>query len=133
MSNKAPVSYTDRIFLPFARTWVPPAFGEIYVYHICSLLCCVLFCLLVFVLCIVSNVSSLSFIIQSWLSVRFSLTFIIYTVKPILRGQQWDKEKVVFYDRWPFKRGSIHMKCSMTGQEKVDILNTDDCLIQMTA
>jgi hypothetical protein len=30
-------------------------------------------------------------------------------------------------DRWLLKRGSIHMKCSMTGQEKADIL------IQMTA
>jgi hypothetical protein len=106
-------------------------FGFIIFLVFCVVFCSV--CLFVFVLCIVSNVSSLSFIIQSWLSLRFSLTFIIYTVKLILRGQHWDKEKVVFYDRWPFKRGSIHMKCSMTGQEKGDILNTDDHLIEMTA
>jgi hypothetical protein len=38
------------------------------------------------------------------------------TVKPVLRGHHCDK------DRWPHKRGSIHMKFSMTGQEKCDIL-----------
>jgi len=48
-------------------------------------------------------------------------------VKPVLRGQLWDKEKVVFQDRWPLKRGSIHMKFSMTGQKKCDLL------IQVTA
>jgi hypothetical protein len=37
-------------------------------------------------------------------------TLDISTVKPVLRGHLWDKEKVVFYDRWPLKRGSIHMK-----------------------
>jgi hypothetical protein len=47
----------------------------------------------------------------------------VLSVKPVLRGQLWDKEKV----RWPLKRGSIYMKCSMTGQEKGDIL------IQVTA
>ena len=41
------------------------------------------------------------------------------TVKPVLRGQLWDKEKVTLQDRWPLKRGSFHMKFSMTGQEKV--------------
>jgi hypothetical protein len=30
-------------------------------------------------------------------------------------------------DRWPLKRGSIHLKYSMTGQDK------DDLLIQVTA
>jgi hypothetical protein len=44
------------------------------------------------------------------------------TVKPVLRGHLWDKENVVFYDRWPLKRDSIHMKCSMIGQEKGDLL-----------
>ena len=34
----------------------------------------------------------------------------------------WDKEKVTFYDRRPLKRGSIHMKFAMTGQEKGDHL-----------
>ena len=38
------------------------------------------------------------------------------TVKPVLRGHIWDKEKVVFRDRWPL------MKFSMTGQEKGDLL-----------
>ena len=46
----------------------------------------------------------------------------LYTVKPVLSGHLWDKEKVALYDRWTFKRGSIHLKCSMTGQEKSDLL-----------
>ena len=46
----------------------------------------------------------------------------IYTVKPVLRGHPWDKEKVSFKDRWPLKRGSIHITFSMTGQEKCDLL-----------
>jgi len=50
-----------------------------------------------------------------------------YTVKPVLRGHIWDKEKVVLQDRWPLKRGSIYMKFSMTRQEKSDLL------IQVTA
>jgi len=37
--------------------------------------------------------------------------YILYTVKPVLKGHLWDKEKVVIQDRWPFKRGSIHMDC----------------------
>ena len=49
------------------------------------------------------------------------------TVKPVLRGHFWDKEKMVFQDRWPLKRGSIHMKFFMIGQEKGDLL------IQVTA
>ena len=44
------------------------------------------------------------------------------TVKPVLRGHLWDKEKVALYDRWPLKWGSIHMKFSMRGQEKGDLL-----------
>ena len=43
------------------------------------------------------------------------------TVKPVLRGHLWDKEKVVFKDRWSLKTGSIHIKFSMTGQEKGDL------------
>jgi len=42
---------------------------------------------------------------------------ILYSVKPVLRGHLWDEEKVVFKDRWP-----LHMKCSMTRQEKGDPL-----------
>ena len=45
-----------------------------------------------------------------------------YTVKPVLRGHFWDDEKVVFQDRWPLKRGLIHMKISMTEQEKSEVL-----------
>ena len=45
------------------------------------------------------------------------------TIKPVLRGHDLsDKEKVVLYDRWSIKRGSIHMKFSMTGQENGDLL-----------
>jgi hypothetical protein len=36
-------------------------------------------------------------------------------------------------DRWPLKRGSMHMKFSMTGQEKGWPFNIDDCLIEVTA
>ena len=43
-----------------------------------------------------------------------------------IKDKPW-KEKVISYDRWPLKRGSIHMKCLMTGQEKGDLL------IQVTA
>ena len=39
----------------------------------------------------------------------------------------WDKANLVLWDRWPLKRGSIHMKFSMTEQEKGDLL------IQVTA
>jgi hypothetical protein len=44
------------------------------------------------------------------------------TIKSVLRGHLSDKEKVALYDRWPIKRGSIHMKFSMTGQENGDLL-----------
>jgi hypothetical protein len=48
-------------------------------------------------------------------------------VKPVLRGHLWHKENVALKDRWPLKKGSIHMKLSMTWQEKCDLL------IQVTA
>jgi hypothetical protein len=35
-----------------------------------------------------------------------------------IKRSHWDKEKVALYDKWTLKRGSIHMKFSMTGQEK---------------
>ena len=44
---------------------------------------------------------------------------ILITFKPVLRGHLWNKEKVALYDRWPLKRGSIHIKFSMIGHEKV--------------
>ena len=54
-------------------------------------------------------------------------------VKPVLRGHLRNKEIVALYDRWLLKRGSIHTKLSMTGQEKGDLLiNTGDCLIEVT-
>jgi hypothetical protein len=59
------------------------------------------------------NISILSFLINKT---------VIYTVKPVLSGSIWDKVKVALYDRWPLKRGSIHMKFSMIKQEKGDIL-----------
>jgi hypothetical protein len=58
---------------------------------------------------------------------KIDIFYITCTVKPVLRGHLWNKEKVVFQDRLPLKRGSIHMKFSMTGQEKGDLL------IQVTA
>ena len=51
----------------------------------------------------------------------------IDTDKPVLRGHLWDKGKVALWDRLLLKRGLIHMKFSMTGQEKGDLL------IQVTA
>ena len=54
-------------------------------------------------------------IARIWLKTHFGQ----YSQK---RGILWDKEKMVFLDKWPLKRGSIHMKCSITGQEKGDLL-----------
>ena len=42
-----------------------------------------------------------------------------HTVKPVLRGHLQDKENVALLNRCPLKRGSIHMKFTMTGQENV--------------
>ena len=58
---------------------------------------------------------------------------IFITVKPVLRGHRKDKEKVASWGRWPLKRGSFHIKCSMMGQEKVAfkyrwLLNWGDCM-----
>ena len=47
---------------------------------------------------------------------------VVYTVNPVLRGHLWDKEKMAIYDRSPLKRGSIHIKFSMTGHVKSDLL-----------
>ena len=41
-----------------------------------------------------------------------------YTAKHELRGHIWDKEKVALWDGGYINRISIHMKFSMTGQEK---------------
>jgi hypothetical protein len=38
-------------------------------------------------------------------------------VKSVLRGHLWDKEILALPYRGPFKRGSIHMKFSMTGNQ----------------
>jgi len=48
-----------------------------------------------------------------------------FTVKPVLRGHFWDKERVVLWYRWPLERGSIHIKFTMSGQ--------GDLLIQVAA
>jgi hypothetical protein len=55
------------------------------------------------------------------------------TVKPVLRGHLWDKENVALQDRWPLKRGSIHMKCSMMGPKNMTfknrwLLKRGDCM-----
>ena len=49
------------------------------------------------------------------------VTIVGNIVKPVLWGHLWDKEKVAIQDKWPLKRGSIHMKFSMTGQLKGDL------------
>ena len=46
----------------------------------------------------------------------------VSTIKPVLRGHLLDKEKVTLLDRWPLKRGSIHLVFSMTEKEKGDLL-----------
>ena len=51
----------------------------------------------------------------------------VFTVKPVLRGHIWDKEKAAFQDMLPLQRGLIHKTFSMTGEEKGDLL------IQVTA
>ena len=50
-----------------------------------------------------------------------ALTFLII-VKPVLKVTYEKWKKVLWYDRWPLKRGSVHMKFSMTGQEKGGLL-----------
>jgi hypothetical protein len=46
------------------------------------------------------------------------------TIKPVYkRSPLWQiKEKVALEDKWPLKKSSIHMKLSMTRQEKCDLL-----------
>ena len=46
------------------------------------------------------------------------------TVKPVLRGHLWDKEKMALEDRRPLLRGL--MQFSMTCQERGDLFNTGD-------
>ena len=54
------------------------------------------------------------------------------TIKPVLRGHLWDKEKLSLEDMWPLNSGSIDMKFSMTGQKRWP-LNTGDCLTEVTS
>ena len=49
------------------------------------------------------------------------------TVKPVLRGHLWEKEKSGLIRQAPLKIGAIHIILSMAGQEKCYLL------IQMTA
>ena len=51
----------------------------------------------------------------------------IYSQTCIKRSPLEQTKKGVFQEMWPLKRGSIHMKFSMVGQEKGDLL------IQVTA
>ena len=55
-----------------------------------------------------------------------------YTVKPVLRGHLWSKEKVTSEDRWPLKRDSIYMKFSDRTRKRWPF-NTGDCLLEVTA
>ena len=50
-----------------------------------------------------------------------ALTFLII-VKPVLKVTYEKWKKVLWYDRWPLKKGSVHMKFFMTGQEKGGLL-----------
>ena len=57
----------------------------------------------------------------------------INTIKPKLRCHLWDKEKVVFSERWPLKRGSIHMKFLWQDRtRKRWPFNAGGCLIEVT-
>ena len=42
-------------------------------------------------------------------------------VKPVLRGHLLGNNKMALQDRWPLKRGSIHMKFSQN-KKKCDLL-----------
>ena len=55
------------------------------------------------------------------LIIHWYLQYFLTTVKPVLRGHLWDKDKLSLYDRWPLNRGSIYMKYSMTRQLKGDL------------
>jgi len=63
------------------------------------------------------EIHTTKFVIQKVSSSKY-----MYTVKPVLRGHFWNKEIVTLWDRWPPKRGSIHMNFFMTGKEKSDLL-----------
>ena len=54
-----------------------------------------------------------------------------YTVKPVLRGHLREKQKVIFYDRLPLKRGSIHINFS-DRTRKMRPFYTVDRLIEVT-
>jgi hypothetical protein len=44
------------------------------------------------------------------------------TVKPVLRGHLWEKEKNgISRQRWPLNRGSIYIIFYMTGEEQCDL------------
>ena len=69
----------------------PPVFGWVRGAHLFSFLCCVFGVLFVFVLCLVSSqICRCLWIVYSWLSLCFSLTFIdhvptiIYHMRPML-------------------------------------------------
>ena len=71
---------------------------------------------------ITTIVASLIFMWRNVLDIQRYIFVWLSTVKPVFKGQLWNKEKVDLCDRWPLKRGSIRMKCSATGNEKGDLL-----------
>ena len=91
MSNMA-VSYKKQELLTLhEHLGSPPVFGWVRGAHLFSFLCCVFGVLFVFVLCLVfSQICRCLWIVYSWLSLCFSLTFIdhvptiIYHMRPML-------------------------------------------------
>ena len=70
--------------------------------------------------------------LRFYLLIKFQISVHkVSTVKPGLRGHLGDQKKWSYIlDRWHLKRGSIHMKYSMTGQERWP-LKTDGCLLEV--
>ena len=62
------------------------------------------------------------------------LNWVNFQLSSFNKKKKSDKDKVVLYDRWPLKRGSIDIKFSKTGQEKVTfrrwLLNRGDCMVR---
>ena len=56
--------------------------------------------------------------------------YLTVRVKPVFKGHLRDKEKFVFEDRGPLKRGSIHFKFCLTGHEKCDLLLKVNALLR---
>jgi hypothetical protein len=63
---------------------------------------------------------------------RQSKDYKISVVKSVLRSHLWEIKNGLLRRTGDLKKGSIHMKFSMTGQDKSGLFNTGDCLIQVT-